>query len=149
MEAVGLILLVGVIAWWYLAKQKQQREERKHELENWEYDASDETYDITYVVNFPTMRMVYRFRVMDLPSRDYPAVTYQLRRKDNGRWQSKMSHESFMQRLHELRDEAKKDTLMAKSTLEEFEGRGNKWTTVGDEMAPALEAAYQRYVRSG
>lgn len=146
MEIAILIVVVGFIAWWYAGRQKAQRLERQRALETWEHDLSDKTYERLYTVHFPTMRMVFKFEVLD----DYvptQPTEYKLKRSEAGQWKAKQTDACYRRELEDAHADVAKGGLCAEKNLAELQA-GNKWTRIGEDLEPAMETAYQRYVRN-
>ena len=130
----GLVFLVALGAYWFFSNQKAQRLARALELETWELDASDPPY-------------VYRFVVMDGPGSDQESE-YMLRRKKDGGWERKATDATWRDDVARAEKDAREGMPLGQSHLKELVERGNGWEQLSDEMAPSLETAYERYVRS-
>src|SRR5262245_56095256 len=104
---VFAILVLALVIWWAFASgqstQQRQLAERRYELENWEFEKWDDPFCHTWKANFPTMRLHYEFKVMDDVGSD-SKCEYLLRRSPSGQWEFQLTHESWMERVKELRE---------------------------------------------
>ena len=90
--------------------------------------------------------MVYEFHVLD--DRLSNLVEYKLKRSEGGHWELKMTDTCYDNELKRVRADVERFRLLIDARrLKELEA-GNKWHPMNEGMAPALETAYQRYVRN-
>jgi hypothetical protein len=149
--SIGLILLVVVVIWWVMSSsrshQARQLATRREELETWEHTDSDEIASHTFRLHFPTMRLVADGVSYEPGIPDGPKLLSEVRRTDSGKWEMRLTTESWRERLREAEKrlgERKFDSFW-KEQVEELR-KGPQWTGVSDSMNSSIEAAYQRFV---
>jgi hypothetical protein len=143
-----LFVVVGiVIVVWFLASRSRRNLERAQDPANWEYDEPvGDFMVIRYRVSFPSMVMIRHATTVGRPGVDTEKM-YTVRRGQDGRWEERMSDESYRAEVADLTERVRDGDDMHLGRLQSLQHDGNVWVGVGEELAPRIERAYRRYIR--
>jgi hypothetical protein len=148
--SLGLIVVVAILIWWFVSSsrsnQARQLQARREELETWEHSDGDEHGSHTFRLHFPTMRLVADGTSYEPGVEDGPPVNYEVRRTEGGKWELRLTQESWRERLRYAEEQLKGPLpSLWKDDVEELR-KGPQWKGMDDSRNSSIEAAYQRFV---
>jgi hypothetical protein len=140
------------------ARALRSSEAKRKALETWEYERYVKPCWHTWRAHFPSMRLKYTFIATDGPGAD-SNNEYLLRRNRSGTWDMQLTHESWAKETKELREKVSAKATSGRAggpapfyqeAVEQLRdlGDGPSWARVPDDLGPAMEVAYQRYIVS-